>query len=53
MQQVRYAVRDNRAVWSGLTLRAWTDVLVETLVAEFDPVSIILFGSVAVGVGRA
>jgi uncharacterized protein len=49
VQQVSYAVRDNHAVWAGLTLRAWTDVLVETLVAEFDPVSIILFGSVAVG----
>lgn len=44
-----YAVHDNRAVWAGLTLRAWTDVLVETLVAKFDPVSIILFGSVAAG----
>ncbi len=42
-------MRDNHAVWAGRTLRAWTDVLVETLVAEFDPVSIILFGSVATG----
>jgi uncharacterized protein len=49
VRQVSYAVRDNHAVWAGLTLRAWTDVLVETLVSEFDPVSIILFGSVAVG----
>ena len=49
VQQVTYAVRDNHAVWAGRTLRAWTDVLVETLVSEFDPVSIILFGSVAAG----
>lgn len=44
-----YAVHGNRAVWAGQTLRAWTDVLVRTLVAEFDPASIILFGSVAAG----
>ncbi len=49
MQQLTYAVHDNRAVWAGQTLRAWTDVLVRTLVAEFDPASIILFGSVAAG----
>ena len=47
--QLAYAVRDNHAVWEGRTLRAWTDVLVEALVAEFDPVRIILFGSVAAG----
>ena len=44
-----FAVQDNRALWAGRTLRAWCDVLVEALVAEFDPVSIILFGSVATG----
>jgi predicted nucleotidyltransferase len=49
VQQVSYAVRDNHAIWAGRTLRAWTDVLVETLVAKFDPVSIILFGTVASG----
>jgi uncharacterized protein len=49
MEQVASSVRDNHAVWGGRTLRAWTDVLVETLVAEFDPVSIILFGSLAAG----
>jgi len=42
-------VRGNHAVWAGRTLRTWSDVLVETLVAEFDPVCIILFGSVASG----
>jgi uncharacterized protein len=49
VEQVAYAVNDNRAVWAGKTLRDWTNVLVETLVAEFDPASIILFGSVAAG----
>ena len=49
VEQVPFAVRGNHAVWAGKTLRAWTDALVETLVAEFDPVSIILFGSVATG----
>lgn len=49
VEQSSFAVRDNHAVWAGRTLRAWTDVLVSVLVAEFDPVSIILFGSVAAG----
>lgn len=49
MKPLAYAVGDNHALWAGRTLRAWTDVLVETLVAEFDPVRIILFGSVAAG----
>lgn len=49
VEQLTYAVRDNHAVWAGRTLRAWTDVLVENLVAQYDPVSIILFGSVATG----
>lgn len=40
---------DDHAIWAGQTLRAWTDVLVDALVVEFDPVSIILFGSVAAG----
>ena len=30
-------------------MRSWADDLVETLVAEFDPARIILFGSVAAG----
>ncbi len=49
MQPSIYAVRDNHALWAGRTLRAWTDDLVETLAAGFDPASIILFGSVATG----
>ena len=47
MKQATYAVQDNHAFWERRSLRAWTDVLVDTLVAEFDPVSIILFGSLA------
>ncbi len=44
-----YAVRNNRALWAGRTLRAWTDLLVERLVEDFDPAVIVLFGSVAEG----
>jgi predicted nucleotidyltransferase len=44
-----YSVHDERAVWNGLTLRAWVDVLVERLVVAFAPAKIILFGSVADG----
>jgi predicted nucleotidyltransferase len=44
-----FTVRDHHAVWGGRTLREWADVLVETLVAEFNPVRILLFGSVAAG----
>ena len=47
MKQATYAVPDNHAFWEGCSLREWTEVLVATLVAEFDPVSIILFGSLA------
>ena len=47
MKQATYAVQDNHAFWEGCSLREWTEVLVATLVAEFDPVSIILFGSLA------
>ena len=49
MSQTTYSVHDDHAVWDGLTLRAWVDVLVERLVAAFDPVKIVLFGSVAAG----
>jgi len=49
VETVSFAVRDNRAVWAGRTLREWSDVLVDALVAEFDPLSVILFGSVAAG----
>ena len=47
MKQATSAVQDNHAFWEGCSLREWTEVLVATLVAEFDPVSIILFGSLA------
>lgn len=49
MLHTSYAVRDNHAIWAGRTLRSWADDLVATLVAEFDPARIILFGSVATG----
>jgi uncharacterized protein len=49
MAQTTYVVHDNQALWGGRSLRAWTDVLVDRLVAEFDPVKIVLFGSVADG----
>lgn len=49
MQHISYGVVDDHAIWAGRTLRSWADDLVETLVAEFDPARIILFGSVAAG----
>ena len=49
MSLTTYSVSDDHAVWDGLTLRVWVDVLVERRVAGFDPVKIGLFGSVADG----
>jgi uncharacterized protein len=49
MKQVAYAVRDNRAEWSGRTLREWVPDLTSAIVASFDPARVILFGSVADG----
>ena len=49
MAQVTYAVRDAKALWNGRTLAQAVPDLVRALVAEFDPVQIILFGSVAAG----
>lgn len=49
VQPISYSVRDNHAVWAGRSLRAWADVLVETIVEQFSPARIILFGSVAAG----
>jgi predicted nucleotidyltransferase len=47
MEQVTYAVRDNRAEWAGRSLRDWVPDLVAAMVDNFDPVKILLFGSVA------
>ena len=49
MDQVTYAVRDNRAVWAGRSLREWVPDLVNVIVGAFDPEKVILFGSVADG----
>jgi uncharacterized protein len=49
MAPTSYDVQGNRALWAGRSLRAWADVLVDRLVADFDPAEIILFGSVADG----
>lgn len=49
MEQVTYAVRDNRAEWGGRSLRDWSADLAAVIVAAFDPAKIILFGSVADG----
>ena len=49
MAEAIYTVQDDRAVWSGRTLREWVDDLVDAVVARFDPAQVILFGSVAVG----
>jgi hypothetical protein len=42
-----YEVRDGKAVWAGRQLRDWIPDLVEAVVARFDPVQLIVFGSVA------
>ena len=44
-----FEVRDGRAVWDGQTLTEWVTPLVDGLVEEFDPVEVVLFGSVARG----
>lgn len=49
VQQVSYAVYRDRAVWGGRILRDWADDLVDLVVTEFDPRSVIVFGSVADG----
>ena len=49
MATTTYSVHEDHAVWDGLTLREWVDVLVERLVSAFDPAKIVLFGSVAAG----
>jgi len=46
MDQVTYAVRDNRAEWAGRLLRDWVPDLVPAIVDKFDPTKILLFGSV-------
>ena len=49
MEQVTYAVRDNRAEWAGRLLRDWVPDLVAAIVDKFDPAKILLFGSVSDG----
>lgn len=49
MDQVTYAVRDNRALWAGRSLREWVPDLVGAIVSAFDPEKVVLFGSVADG----
>lgn len=44
-----YEVHDGKAVWAGRELVAWVPLLVDAVVARFDPVQVILFGSVASG----
>jgi uncharacterized protein len=48
-QQVAYAVRENRAMWAGRLLSDWVPDLVAAIVEGFDPVKVLLFGSVAHG----
>ena len=44
-----YEDRDGNAIWAGRQLREWIPTLVESIVARFDPVRVIVFGSVASG----
>lgn len=46
---LRYAVRDGKAVYDGRTLAEWVPTIVEEIVAEADPIRVLLFGSVARG----
>ncbi len=46
---VSFEVREGKAVWDGKTLAEWIAPLVAGLVSEFDPVEVVLFGSVARG----
>lgn len=46
---IGYEVRDGKAVWAGRELREWIPDLVAAVLAAFDPVQIIVFGSVASG----
>ena len=46
---VSFEVREGKAVWDGQTLAQWITPLVAGLVSEFDPVEVVLFGSVARG----
>lgn len=45
----RYCVQDGKAVYSGRTLAQWVPSVVEEIVAEVDPIRVLLFGSVARG----
>lgn len=45
----RYAVRDGRAVYRGRTLAEWVPTVVQEIVAEVDPIRVLLYGSVARG----
>ncbi len=49
MSEVVYTVREGKALWAGRTLRDWVPDLVDAVVARFDPVKVILFGSVGDG----
>ncbi|MFN0027200.1 MAG: nucleotidyltransferase domain-containing protein [Acidimicrobiales bacterium] len=44
-----FEVREGKAVWDGQTLEQWIAPLVAGLVSEFDPLEVVLFGSVARG----
>ena len=47
--QVVWEVVDGKARYDGRTLAEWVPRIVEDIVREFDPLEIILFGSVARG----
>ncbi len=42
-----WTIRDGRAIWGGRTLVNWVPDLTADLVAEFHPIEVHLFGSVA------
>lgn len=47
--QVVYEVVDGKARYDGRTLAEWVPTIIDDIVEGFDPVQVILFGSVARG----
>jgi predicted nucleotidyltransferase len=49
MSSVAYEVRDGKAIYDGRTLAEWVPEVVARLVERFNPLRVVLFGSVARG----
>jgi predicted nucleotidyltransferase len=49
MKGLDYQVKDGKSSWGGRVLRDWVQDVTALIVEEFQPASVILFGSVADG----